>query len=237
MDLYKNVELRKAVSMSLFLKKHAVSSAIHDYSVNKIRLLTGLSANVIKKHVDILLVYGLAEFVGKKKDIFILHTLKSGTKHRNVYINDDNFEYNGNIRKNNKAQRVKHIDDLLCIAMITEIQKHKDYAKHIIQKKEKPKNLQEFKTALSTCKNAGWGKFYVENGLSYSTIAQRLGVGVQKAFLLIKKAVEQKILKKVNNIKKVLYPGAIYIQDLIKSYTYIYKDYVYQVNANTYIIL
>ena len=121
--------------------------------------------------------------------------------------------------------------------MITEIQKHKDYAKHIIQKKEQPKNLQEFKAALSACKNAGWSKSYVENGLSYSTIAKKLGVGMQKAFLLIKKAVEQKILKKVNNIDKVFYPGAIYIQDLIKTYTYIYKDYIYKVNANTYIIL
>ena len=107
MDLYKNIELRKAVSMSLFLKKHAVSSAIHNYSVNKIRLLTGLSANVIKKHVDILLVYGLAEFVGKKKDIFILHTLKSSTKHRNVCSNRTFMELKYRVKlRYSKVKRV-----------------------------------------------------------------------------------------------------------------------------------
>lgn len=237
MDLYKNVELRKAVSMSLFLKECNVSSAVHDYSVNKLHLMTGLSAGVIKKRVEILVIFGLAEFVGKNKNILVFRTLKSGTKHRNVFVKCNEFNSDDKIRKNKNAQKVKHIDDMLCIAMITEIQKHKDYAKHMIQKRENPENVKEFKDARSSCKRAGWNNHYVEYGLSYKTIANKIGVGCQKAFLLIKKAISQKIMDKINNIRKVYCPGVSHIKDMIKSYTYIYNNNVYKVSANTYVIL
>lgn len=236
-DLYKNVELRKAVSMALYIKRYYVSSAVHNYSTNKLRTITGLSANVIKKHVNTLVVYGLAEFVGRKKDVFVLHTLKSSTKHRNIYIDDKDFAYDKKKNKNINAQKIKFIDDLVCIAMIVEIQKHKDYAKHIILQKMCPKNVKEFKEARSVCKDAGWGSQYVEKGLSYHGIAKNLGTGLQKAFLLIKKACEMKILRKINNIRKIYYQGAIYVQDMFKSYTYIYNNYVYKVYANSYVIL
>ena len=237
LDLYKHVELRKAVSMSLYLKKYYTSSAIHNYSTNKLHIITGLSANVIKRHIGILVVYGLAEFVGKNKDVFVLRSLKSSTKHRNIYLDDRNFSYDEKKNKNIDAQRVKYIDDMVCIAMITEIQRHKDYAKHIILQTKSPKTVKEFKAARSACKDAGWNDNYVENGLSYNGIAKKIGIGVQKAFLLIRRACEIKILQKINNVKKVYYQGAIYIQDMFKSYTYIYNHYVYKVYANSYAIL
>lgn len=223
--------------MALYLKRYAVSSAIHDYSVNKLHLLTGLSAGVVKKRVATLVVYGLAEYAGKKKDVLVLRTPKSGTKHRNVFINDDDFKCNDKLCKNGKAQEVKHIDDLVCIAMIVEIQRHKDYAKHIIQQKENPESVKDFKAARSACKNAGYGNRYVENGISYCGMAKSLGVGVQKTFSLVQKACKLKILRKINNIRKVFYKGALYVSDLFKSYTYIYNDMVYKVYANTYQVL
>jgi hypothetical protein len=238
MDLYKSKELRKAVAFSLYIKEYCGISIISEYSVHKMRLLTGVSPIVIKKRVEMLVAFGLAEFVGKKRDILVLRTLKSNTKHRNVTLTDNaKYETLDNSKKNKKAQFVKHVDDLLCIYMIVEIQKHKDYACRTIQQRENPKNTKELKESRRTCNRAGWYSSFRDNGLSYKTIAERIGICVQKAVNLVKSAIFYRILAKQKNVRKKYCAGSRYIQDLLVNYTFILNDYVYKISANTYRVM
>lgn len=238
MDLCKSKELRKAVAFSLYIKEYCSISIISEYSVHKMRLLTGVSPTAIEKRVEMLVAFGLAEFVGKKKDILVLRTLKSNTKHRNVTLADnDKYKTLDNSKKNKKAQYVKHVDDLLCIYMIVEIQKHKDYACRTIQQRENPKNAKELKESRRTCNRAGWYSSFRDNGLSYKTIAERIGVCMQKAVNLVKSAIFYHILAKQKNVRKKYCAGSRYIQDLLVNYTFILNDYVYKISANTYRVL
>lgn len=235
-QMYGNAKLRKAIAFSIYVKSKTPSSAVPQWSVNKLRELTGVSAGAIKQRIRTLKEYDLITFVGKGENCAVFRSLRSSSSHRNVFIHETKFDGDKQKKKNNDAQSVKHIEDTLTAILIVEIQRHKDYARQMIQQKRSPKSLTDYKEARKVCNRCGYGEKYVERGLSYKTIAKRLGIGLQKAVETIKFAVEQKFLAKFKQTKRLFVANLRYIEDML-SFTYSYGNYIYSVYANRYALI
>lgn len=234
-QMYCNPRVRKAIAFSLFVKANTTSSTINNWSVNKLRLLTGVSASAIRQRLDTLRQMELIEEVGKTKKHLVFKSLKSKTSHRNAQVPDIDFTKNTSKRKNAYAQEIKQIEDTLSVMLIIEIQNHKNYAKQMIQQSKHPKNTKELKGAKKVCNRFGYGDKFSDNGISYKFIAAKLGVSIQRAFEIVRFAVEKQILCKYRNIEKRFIASLDYIKDMIlTNYTYIKRNIIYKVKANTY---
>ena len=234
-QMYRNTQVRKAIAFSLFVKARTVSSTVNNWSVNKLHLLTGVSAAAIRQRLAVLRQMELIEEVGKTKKHLVFKSLKSNTSHRNAEVPDIDFIENKSINKNAYAQEIKQIEDTLSVMLIVEIQNHKNYAKQMIQQTQFPKDTKELKGAKKACNRFGYGEKFNDNGISYKFIAEKLGISVQKAFEVIKFAVEKQILCKYRNVEKRFLSSLDYVKDMIlNNYTYIKKNVIYKVKANTY---
>lgn len=233
-DMYCNPELRKAIAFSLFIKTRIKSSAVQKWSINKLHEITGVSACAVRKRINTLKALGLVEFTGKYNRCLVFKSLKSHTSHRNVLVPNIEFISKNDSKKNAYAQNVKFVEDTLSVMLVIEIQNHKNYAKQMIQQSKRPKGLKAYKEAKNACNRFGYGKEFCDNGISYIYIAQKLGVGLQKAFNTVKFAIQNGILQKCRNIKKFFYSNINYIEDMIGNYTYIKNNMAYKVYANDY---
>jgi hypothetical protein len=120
-----------------------------------------------------------------------------------------------------------------------EIQKRKDFVKHTIQTAYNPKELEEMKKARKLCNRYGYGKEYKEYGLSYKTIAKKLGVSIQKAFEIVKFAIVNNMIVKHNHIKQLYIKGIGFAQKYcsFNDVTFFTTNNAYKIYANTYRIL
>lgn len=236
--MYRNPKIRKAIAFSLFIKSQTTSSTIHNWTINKLHELTGVSALAIRDRLKVLRELDLIEEVGITRKHLVFKTLKSHTSHRNTNIPTIAFNPIKSIRKNEKAQYIKFLENTLSVMLVIEIQRHKEFAKQMIQQKCNPKSLNELKDAQKACNRFGYGKQYVDNGISYKCIAKKLGVGLQKAFEIISFAVKNQILRKKRNIQSKYLAYFKYIEDMLRhTYTYFKNNHIVKVSANTYSLI
>lgn len=223
----RNDGLLKAVALSLFFKNRFVSSTVNNFTYNKIKSATGLHITTIKKRIDTLKKYGL---VSIKNNNLVFLSISSSNADRNVVISCE------------KDTSIKDIEKLLYTAMVVEIQRKKDFVKHLLQTAHDPKKHQklgEVKRARKLCRKYGYDKKeFIDNGLSYKTIAKKLCISVQKAFDIISFAVEKNIIDKVKRVQQVYFKGIgkriSYLYDI--DYTFCTSNNLYRVYANRYTV-
>lgn len=219
----------KALALSVFIKNIVVSSTITNFTLNKLHILTGLSYSALRKRIDTLRNLGYIEYVGKNKQHLVFKSITSSNNHKNITFDKCVFD------------SIKDIEKLLYILLVVKIQKQKDFVRHTIQTAYNPQKctIEEIKKARRLCKSYGYDENYKEYGLSYKTIAKRLGVSIQKAFRIIEFAIQNKILEKKRNQKKWLRKGIGYAQKFcdLTNITFCTTDYAYKIYANTYTVL
>lgn len=234
-QMHCNPQMRRAIAFSIYVKSKTESSTVHHWSVNKLHEITGVSAGAIRKRLSILRELELIEEVGKNNRCLVFRSLKSHTSHRNAYVPTTSFTSNQYLKKNAYAQEVKNIEKLLSVAIVIEIQKHKEYAKQMIQQSKHPADLKSLKDAKKACNRFGYGDKFHDNGISYNHIAEKLGVSVKTAFDIVSFAVKNEILAKIRNTRKKIFSNINYIQDMIRTnYTYIKNNIIYKVYSNSY---
>lgn len=213
--------LARAVAMSLFVKKHIRSSAVNNFSYNKLHILTGLHINTCKAYVKALRKHGLAEFVGKGNSTLVFKRLHSRHGRKNVDI--------GEI----VGDSVKEIAYQLYAIFNVEIVKHKEFAKHIIA--TAVNGYKHVKTAKRKARKYGYGREFIENGLALKTIAKKLKCGLQKAQNIIKFCVKYGFLNKHHNIEQIYDQQAqLRYACFPDEYTFATKNNLYIVKANSY---
>lgn len=221
--MYKNKSVTKALALAIFVKNRIKSSTIQDFSYNKLHLITGLHINTLKKRLDVLKRMGLVEFIGTHKQHLCFKSIVSSCDHRNVSIKYGEFD------------TIKDIEMTLFAYLLVEIQRRKDFAKHTIQTARNGRDLEQIKAARRTCRRNGYSEEYQEWGLSYKGIAKRLGVGVQKAFFVVKFAIEQGLVTKIKRQLQKFVKGVGAMQKSIDSnFTFCTKDNEYYILANAY---
>lgn len=224
--MYNNDRLVKALSLAIFVKNQIVSSTINNYTIDKLHIITSLHSTTIKKRLNTLKQMGLIRFVGKNKEHMVFESITSSSEHRNVYAEFVMFD------------NINDIEKALYALLVVEIQKTKDFVKHTIQSMNNPSNLDEYKKAKKICNRYGYGNEYKEYGISYKYIAKRLGVCLQKAFNVVKFAIERGFLNKFNRQKQEFSYriGCTSKYEENKDYTFCTLNNKYTILANVYTI-
>lgn len=219
--------LAKAIALLLFYKNRYKSSTVHNFTYNKIHKETNLHITTIKKRIATLKRLNLVTI---KDGHLTFRCVSSHNNSRNVMVVCENLS-------------VKEIEYSIKASMFLEIQRHKDYAKHIIQVATNcPEGTtsREFKRAKKLCIEYGYGREYKEFGLSYKTIAKKINVSLATAVKIVNFAVARRMVIKRNHFRQV-YVQSIgfarkYVIEKVRN-GFITKNNLYQVYANTYSII
>lgn len=218
----------KALSLLLTLKSRLdKTQAIHNASQNKIAAIAGVSPATIKRYMPIWMRIGLVEWRGKNGDVFVVNRIASKTKHRNIDISRIDFK--------DFKKIYEQLKSFLFILIIS----CKAFVKRIIQIANTSKDYNEVKSALKSCnryakRNKDKLFEYIEHGISYLKIGQKLGFCRRTAENIVKKAIQKRWCHKHTHFEWIYMPGVngMYVE----GYTFTTRDYAFEVKANTYTI-
>lgn len=219
-----NANMIKALALAVYIKHNVVSSTITNYTTNKLRNLTGLSYSAITKRINTLKQLGFIKFVGRNNQHLVIGNMTSHCKHRNIDLSKC------------VVNSVKDIEKSLYAMFMLEIQKRKDFVKHTIQSVNNPSNLEEHKKARQISKRYGYDREFKEYGISYKTIAKKLGVCLQKAFEIVKFAIVNNMIVKYKHCKQLYVKGIKNAQKFcdFNDVTFFTNNNAYKVYANSY---
>ena len=218
--MFGNKDLLKAIAMFLLIRKRLGSNIIKNYSINKLVNLLGAHARTIKKRMHVLLEYGLVTIVDKT---LILRSVVSKHAKRNVKLGKNKAEYSS----------LKSVEYSLQSILLVVVQNRKNFAKRTIRNAHGASHdYKVVKAARDAARKFGYGFEYIEKGLSYKTIAKKLGVCVKTAFEIVKFAVKRKFLNKTTNFISTYMPS-VCGRD-VYGYTFTTRNYGYKVLANIY---
>ena len=226
-----NLLLVKAIAMAIFVKNHLRDSRVQDYTPNRLRDFIGqhqrpLHHTTVKKYVDVLLRADLARMEGKD--------LIFGS------LSDRRGKFNLSLG-NTSRLTIAELENELLAAQVVLIVKRKEFAKRLIERATNPKRTrdgyQDFKQARQKCFKYGYTRKFHDHGLSYKTIARRLGVSLQKAEEVIRYATTHGLLVKHTHQEQFFaygIGGAAKYADSSRHSAFCTKNNVYIVYANTY---
>lgn len=218
--MFNNKELLKAIAMFLLIRKKLGSNVLKNYSINKLVNLLGAHSRTIKKRIRVLSQYGLLTIEGKT---LVLRSIVSKHAKRNVKLGERKVEYSS----------LKSVEYSLQAILVVVIQSRKDFAQRTIRNAHGASHdYKVVKAARDVARKFGFGFEYVEKGLSYKTIAKKLGVSIKTAVEIVKFAVKRTILKKTKHFISEYLPKVNFMEVL--GYNFTTRYYGYKVMANTY---
>ena len=226
-----NLLLVKAIAMAIFVKNHLREPRIKNYTPNRLRdFIKGhqrpLHHTTIRKYVNELLRAELARMEGS--DLIFCS------------LGDRRGKFNLSLGDTSRLT-IAELENELLAAQVVLIVKRKEFAKHTIERATNPKRTKEgyedFKRARQTCWQYGYTREYHDYGLSYKTIARKLGIGLQKAEEVIRYATNHGLLVKHTHQEQIYAYGIGQAQKFVDQShhsTFATKNNVYIVYANTY---
>ena len=218
--MFNNKELLKAIAMCLLIRKKLGSNVLKNYSINKLVNLLGAHARTIKKRIRVLSQYGLLTIEGKD---LVLRSIVSKHAKRNIKLGERKVEYSS----------LKSVEYSLQAILVVVIQSRKDFAQRTIRNAHGASHdYKVVKAARDAARKFGFGFEYVEKGLSYKTIAKKLGVSIKTAVEIVKFAVKRTILKKTKHFISDYLPKVNFME--VSGYNFTTRNYGYKVMANTY---
>lgn len=220
--MFGNKNLLKAIAMFLLIRKRLGSNVLKNYSINKLVNITGAHASTIKKRIRVLSEYGLVTISDKS---LMLRSVVSKHAKRNVKLGERKMEYSS----------LKSVEYSLQAILVVVVQSRKDFAQRTIRNAHGASHdYKVVKAARDAARKFGYGFEYIERGLSYKTIAKKLGVSIKTAVEIVKFAVKRTILKKTKHFIADYLPKVNFMEGL--GYTFTTRNYGYKVAANTYSI-
>lgn len=215
--MFSNVNVLKAIAMSLLIRHRTNCNVVKNWTVNKLYNITRMHPKTIKKRLAILEEYGLVEYQGNH---LILRSLVSRHKKRNIKLAKICY---------NKAKDVERSLQSILVAVI---QLRKEYVKRTISEAHNGHDPVKVKSAMRTVRRHGWGFTYNEWGLSYKKIAKTLNNCKTTAVRIVNYAIKKGILSKTKNIERIYLPGIN--RHYCCGCTYTGVNYGYIVHSNIY---
>lgn len=220
--------LQKALAFVILLKRNVKrDSTIKNFTINKLRKISGLSATTIKKYIPIAEMQGWIHYSGNKCQHLVVSKLYSGTGGRNVNI--DKFCFDSFMDVYNSIRSF--------LALL--LQARKDFIKRTLQIVADPKRGDDYVAARNTMKRLVRKGIirdvytkYKELGLSYKRIAKELGNCAKTAFKVMKYAITKEWVAKHHHQEQVFTPNIFYYP--VEGYMFSTKNNLYRIHANSY---
>ena len=198
-----------------------------DFSFNKLHNMTGLHYVTLRKRMATLEGMSLIMRHGKdKRNLSFLRVHRSNDRN-NITFSDE------------ELKSVKDYEDALLSITIVETQRHKEYVRKLINTIKHSHNYADVKKACRKVNGEYEGvREYVDNGISYRYLSKKMGASLQKAFQVVRFAVEKKFVELKKNFEQIFSRGVNYYLDKMNSvFTFSTKNNIYMVKANTYRVL
>lgn len=218
--------LTKAVAMAIYVKNRTRDARVRDYTLNRLRKLAHLHHSTARKYVQKLAACGLVRMEGGD---MVFASLSDRHGRHKISLGDTS------------NLTIKQLENLLLATQVVLIVEHKEFAKRTIAMATNPTrkkaDYDNFKRARQTRRRYGYNAEYHDHGLSYKTIARRLGISLQKAEEVIRYATANGLLVKENRQEQVYIKGigaATKFFDGARNFTFSTKDNVYIILANCY---
>lgn len=177
----------KALGLLYFFKYRFRSSAIKQFSYNKLKKLTGLHIVTLRKYIRILRDLGFAVFTGRGNNTLLFKGDYSKDRRKNVNLDALNYD------------SVKDVANSIYSMFVVEEQRRKDFVKHVILISTENATGVSAKECIAAAKLRNrnrYGKAYRETGISYKNLARRLKIHTQKSVAVIKYACLNSFLHK-----------------------------------------
>lgn len=198
-----------------------------DFSFNKLHNMTGLHYVTLRKRMATLEGMSLIMRHGKdKRNLSFLRVHRSNDRNNIIFPDEE-------------LKSVKDYEDALLSITIVETQRHKEYVRKLINTIKHSHNYADVKKAYRKVNGEHEGvREYVDNGISYRYLSKKMGVSLQKAFQVVRFAVEKKFVELKKNFEQIFSRGVNYYLDKMNSvFTFSTKNNIYMVKANTYRVL
>lgn len=214
-----NSRLLKAVAFVLFFRhKCGNISTLKNFTINRLHELTGLHSTTIRKRLATLKECGL---ICVERGMLMFRSLTS-KNHARRNMRLSKFCY----------KTIKDVEySLHCLLLTIKLQQI-NFAKSTILKATNGRTHKEVKAARRTARKYGYGRKFIDCGLSYRGIAEFLRTSVSKAVMVIKNAVSRGFVTKKSNFE------ALFMQNVnhlcLDNYTFTTRNYAYRVKANSY---
>lgn len=198
-----------------------------DFSFNKLHNMTGLHYVTLRKRMATLEGMSLIMRHGKEKRNLSFLRVHRSCDRNNILFPDG------------ELKSVKDYEDALLSITIVETQRHKEYVHKLINTIKHSHNYADVKKACRKVNGEYEGvREYVDNGISYRYLSKKMGVSLQKAFQVVRFAVEKKFVELKKNFEQIFSRGVNYYLDKKNSiFTFSTKNNIYMVKANTYRVL
>ena len=220
-----NLTLVKAVAMSIHLKNRHKGGCVERATTNRLHHLTRLHATTITKYLETLTEHDLIRW---ERQSLVFTSLTA--RHHNIKL------------PSTSGLSIKELENMLLAMLIVDILRQKEFVRRTIEAAYNPlpsrDALKRSKGARRICRERGYGREYKEHGLSYKTIARRLGISLQKAEEVVAYAVNNGIMNKEKRQEQYYMHhigGAEKYIDLAQA-TFCTKNNAYKVLANVYIL-
>lgn len=214
----------KALAMAIMVKNRTRQSRVVACNPYRLQKLTGLHSKTVRRYLSKLDDLNLIRWEGK--DLVLL----SLSERCNMKL-PDTFD-----------RSMAELENMLLAMYIIDIVKQKEYAKQTISSAYAPKRekhaTERMKKARRVCKTYNYGNVYREYGLSYDTIAKRLGISLQKAAEVIHFAEDNHMLIRQKRQEQFYLHnarGGEKYMNLGKG-VFCTKDNVYKIYANVYVL-
>lgn len=226
-----NPRIQKAVSLALLLKlRLGRVSTLHDWSVNKLHDIAGVSASTIKKYLPVMRKMGLVYTEGRNNEHLVVRRLSSKCRGRNINISEFDFS------------SFKEIYNCLRAFLALAIQARKDFIRRALNALHDPRSSAELKRARSKVRHlvkmgvvSGMDAVYKELGLSRARIARETGNCLRTAHKIINFAVGKKWWVKVTRKERFIRRG-VGFRNTGEIFTYATRDTLVFSLSNTYIL-
>lgn len=221
--------VQKAVALALLLKlRLGRTSTLHDWSVNKLHDVAGVSATTIKKYLPVMRDLGLVYTHGKNNSHLVVKKLTSHRAGRDIDISEFDFS------------SFKEIYNCLRAFLALAIQARKDFIRHTIHTLHNPSSIKELKKARAKMRRlvkngavSGMDAKFEDHGISRNRIAKETGNCLRTAHKVISFAVRKGWWRKENHQIRVLISD-ICFRETGGIFTYTTKNYLVLSLANTY---
>jgi len=219
-QMFGNKKILKALSMLLMYHKITGCNVCKKYSINKIANITGLSSTTTTKRIQTLKEYGLVEIKGTS---LVFCSITSRHRDRNERL--DKVSYIS----------VKDIEKSLYAILICIIQKRKDFIKRAILEANNSHSYKTIKRAKMIIRRYARDKEFHDWGISYKTIAKKIGVSLKTAFEYVRYAVLHKFIAVQRHFQRYFFKGINKYPAC--GFTFTTQNYAYIVSANTYTVI
>ena len=175
-----------------------------------------------------------------------MRSIRTQWKYKDIDISFIKFSLKR--RENGSYEGVRYVIDKiakeLVAVYIMETNRRREYARRLVSSSVNPHSKDEMVKADKERRKRGYGKRFVNKGISYSGLGEKLGMSEQMAFYTVKYLVDNGFLVKQKNIERIDTADKEHLEDMAKIIrdkfgkncepTFVCGRFVYFVKANDY---